>query len=92
VYVISRRGTTGAREDVPPEVRALVRRVRRVTPLPVAVGFGISRREHVAALAGVADGVVVGSALVECCERGRHGRKAIEAAARLARELKGAGG
>ena len=89
VYVISRRGTTGARQDVPVEVKALVRRVRRATPLPIAVGFGISRREHVEALAGVADGVVVGSALVECCERGRHGRKAIEAAARLVSELKG---
>ena len=90
VYVISRRGTTGAREDVPKEVRVLVRRVRRATPLPVAVGFGISRREHVEALRGVADGVVVGSALVECCERAGHGRQAIEVAVRLVRELKGA--
>jgi len=89
VYVISRRGTTGARQDVPVGVKALVRRVRRATPLPIAVGFGITRREHVEALAGVADGVVVGSALVECCERGRHGRKAIEAAARLVSELRG---
>jgi len=92
VYVISRRGTTGARQDVPAEVKALVRRVRRATPLPIAVGFGISRREHVEALRGTADGVVVGSALVECCERGRHGRKAIESAARLVRELKGMDG
>lgn len=89
VYVISRRGTTGARQDVPVEVKVLVRRVRRATPLPIAVGFGISRREHVEGLRGVADGVVVGSALVECCERGRHGRKAMEAAARLVSELKG---
>ncbi|MGH9804108.1 MAG: tryptophan synthase subunit alpha [Candidatus Acidiferrales bacterium] len=92
LYVISRRGTTGARQDVPAEVKALVRRVRRATRLPVAVGFGISRREHVEALRGVADGVVVGSALVECCERARHSRKAIEAAARLVRELKGTDG
>lgn len=92
VYVISRRGTTGARQDVPAEVRPLVRRVRRVTSLPIAVGFGISRREHVEALGGVADGVVVGSALVERCERARHTRKAIEAAARLVRELKGSDG
>jgi len=89
VYVISRRGTTGARQDVPAEVKALVRRVRRASRLPVAVGFGISRREHVEALRGIADGVVVGSALVECCERARHGRQALEAAARLVRELKG---
>jgi tryptophan synthase alpha chain len=89
VYVISRRGTTGQREDVPAEVRTLVQRVRRLTRLPVAVGFGISRPEHVASLRGVADGVVVGSAIVECCERAGHGAAAVEAAAHLARELKG---
>jgi tryptophan synthase alpha chain len=89
VYVISRRGTTGQREDFPSEVNALVKRVRRVTKLPVAVGFGISRREHVASLSGVADGVVVGSAIVECCERAGHGKKAVQAAAGLVRELKG---
>lgn len=90
VYVISRRGTTGQRKDVPSEVRALVKRVRRVTKLPVAVGFGIAQPEHVAALDGVADGVVVGSALVECCERAGHGSKALKAAQDLMRRLKGA--
>lgn len=89
VYVISRRGTTGQRQDVPVEVRALVKRVRRLTRLPVAVGFGISRPDHVASLRGIADGVVVGSAIVECCERAGHGAAGLKAAVRLANELKG---
>jgi len=89
VYVISRRGTTGVRADVPAEVKKLVARVRRVTRLPVAVGFGIARREQVQALEGVADGVVVGSALVECCERHKRPARALAAAARLVQSLKG---
>ncbi len=89
VYAISRRGTTGVREDVPADVGRLVKRLRRLTRLPVAVGFGISRREHVARLERVADGVVIGSALVECCEQHQHGPEALEAAGRLVRELKG---
>ncbi|MFQ5778311.1 MAG: tryptophan synthase subunit alpha [Terriglobia bacterium] len=88
LYVISRRGTTGMRAEVPGEVKELVKRVRRATALPLAVGFGISRPEHVAALDGVTDGVVVGSALVECCERHKHGPQALEAAAALATSLK----
>jgi tryptophan synthase alpha chain len=88
VYVIARRGTTGPRQEVPAEVGSLVKRVRRLTSLPVAVGFGISRPEHVAALKGVANGVVVGSALVECCERHGHGFKALEAVGQLVKELK----
>lgn len=89
VYVISRRGTTGPQPGLPSEVKSLVRRVRRYTRLPVAVGFGIARAEQVAALNGVADGVVVGSALVECCERAGHGEKGLESAAQLVQELKG---
>lgn len=89
VYVISRRGTTGPQASLPADVNSLVRRVRRYTRLPVAVGFGIARPEQVAALRGVADGVVVGSALVECCERAGHGKQALEAAVQLVRELKG---
>ncbi|MBI2956823.1 MAG: tryptophan synthase subunit alpha, partial [Acidobacteria bacterium] len=89
VYLISRRGVTGARADVPAEVRTVVKRLRRYTRLPVAVGFGIAQREQVAQLDGVAEGAVVGSALVECCERHGHSEQALAAAAALVRELKG---
>jgi len=89
VYLIARRGVTGAPTEVGGEIKGLVKRLRRSTRLPVAVGFGISRAEQVASLDGVADGVVVGSALVQCCEQAGHGQQALEAAAQLVRELKG---
>ena len=89
VYVIARRGVSGKQEKIPSEVKALVKRLRRLTPLPLAVGFGVSRSEHVSALGKFTDGVVVGSALVECCEQAGQGEAALDAAAALVRELKG---
>ena len=65
VYCVSVAGTTGARERLDPGLVDFLARVRRCTGLPLAVGFGISRREHVEALTGVADGVVVGSAIID---------------------------
>jgi tryptophan synthase alpha chain len=70
VYFISRLGVTGARPDAPPDLERHVRRLRAVTRLPVAVGFGISTPVHAAAAARWADGVVVGSALVEALGSG----------------------
>lgn len=65
VYLIARLGVTGASGQLDPGLAASVARVRAATALPVAVGFGISRPEQASAVAGLADGVVVGSALVE---------------------------
>src|SRR5262245_25492024 len=64
LYGISRLGVTGARDRVADGAEALVRRIRRHTDLPVALGFGISRPEHVAEVGAYADAAVVGSALV----------------------------
>jgi tryptophan synthase alpha chain len=64
VYCVSIAGVTGARQDLPPDLGDFLARVRRCTTLPLAVGFGISRREHVQSLAGLADGVVVASAIM----------------------------
>ena len=64
VYVLSVAGTTGERDELPPELAAHLARLRDRTGLPLAVGFGVSRPEHVAALRGKADGAIVGSALV----------------------------
>jgi tryptophan synthase alpha chain len=69
VYLISRLGVTGQRDDAPPDLERQVARLRRVTTLPIAVGFGISTPAQVRAAAAVADGVVVGSALVAALER-----------------------
>ena len=68
LYYISRTGVTGARSELREELAAEVRAVREVTDLPVAVGFGISTPEQARAVAAVADGVVVGSALVRTLE------------------------
>ena len=64
LYGISRLGVTGARDRVATGAEALVKRIRQHTDLPVALGFGISRPEHVAEVGAYADAAVVGSALV----------------------------
>lgn len=85
VYLISRLGVTGAREDAPPDLARQVARVRAVSRLPLAVGFGIGTPAQAAAAARVADGVVVGSALMDVLGAG-----GPAAAERLTRELAGA--
>lgn len=65
IYYISVAGITGARTALPDDLAANVRAVKKQTQTPVCVGFGISRPEQAAAVAGVADGVIVGSALVK---------------------------
>jgi tryptophan synthase alpha chain len=69
IYAVSRAGVTGARRDVSRDAERLVARVRKVSDLPVAVGFGISNAEQVAEVWSYADAVVVGSALVAEIER-----------------------
>jgi len=69
VYCVSRMGVTGARDQLPPDLAGLVGRIRAQTDRPVAVGFGISRPAHVAEVCHIADGAVVGSALVSLIER-----------------------
>src|SRR5207248_3648671 len=85
VYAVSRTGVTGARQQVAEDAQKLVLRLRRVTNLPVAVGFGISNAEQFAAVGEFADAVVVGSAIVETIERNR-GREAA-AVGELLRKL-----
>ena len=65
VYAVSRTGVTGAENEVPPEVGDLVARIQARTDRPVCVGFGISTPDHVRLVCHVADGAVVGSALVK---------------------------
>jgi len=64
LYLISRTGVTGAKDALPDDLPALLRRSRAVTQLPIAVGFGISLPGHVSVLGGLADAAVIGSALV----------------------------
>lgn len=64
VYAVSRTGVTGSASSAPPEVKTLVGRLRTCTNLPICVGFGISKPEHVRMVCDVADGAVLGSWLV----------------------------
>jgi len=88
VYAVSRTGVTGARQQLAEDARKLVRRLRRITKLPIAVGFGISNAEQFAEVGGFADAVVVGSAIVETIERNR-GRREAEAVGELIGRLTG---
>jgi tryptophan synthase alpha chain len=65
VYAVSVTGVTGARKDLPEELSSFLASLRKVTSKPVCVGFGISTREHAELLAPQADGVIIGSAIVE---------------------------
>jgi tryptophan synthase alpha chain len=84
VYCVSVAGVTGARSELSSDLPAYLARVRRCTPLPLAVGFGISRREHIEALAGIADGAVSASAIMQlvsdtpAAERTRAVREYVE--------------
>jgi tryptophan synthase alpha chain len=75
VYAVSRTGVTGARQQLASDAQKLVRRLRRVTRLPIAVGFGISTAAQFADVGEFADAVVVGSAIVDAIEKNR-GREA----------------
>ena len=84
VYLISRLGVTGVRDDLPAELPETVKRLREAATLPVCVGFGVSRPEHAASVARIADGVVVGSAMV------RAAGESVETAAALTASLRAA--
>ncbi len=92
LYLISRTGTTGEREEVPTSARTLVERARRFTGLPLAVGFGLSTADQVRQVQAVADAAVVGSAVVHAIEGRYHsgGAAAIEDFVRWLKEGTGA--
>jgi tryptophan synthase alpha chain len=79
---------TGARRELPVGLEHAVARLRRQTSTPVACGFGISTPEHAATVARFADGVIVGSALVERIGAAPSPREAIESAAEFVRTLR----
>ena len=80
IYYVSREGVTGVRDQLAGGIPEAVARIRRHSALPVAVGFGISTRAQVAQVAACADGVVVGSALVNVVRDGLGDRAGIAAA------------
>jgi tryptophan synthase alpha chain len=82
IYLISRLGVTGARDDIAAELPATIERLRRAVALPICVGFGVSTAAQARRIGMLADGVVVGSALVHAASQ------SVEAAAALVGELR----
>lgn len=85
VYLVSVTGTTGARSCLPPDLPDFIQRVRAATRKPLAVGFGVSTPQQVRAVGTLADGVIVGSALIQAMERG-----GLSGAATFVADLRGA--
>jgi tryptophan synthase alpha chain len=88
LYYVSLTGVTGARTQLASGIEEGVARVRRLSEVPVCVGFGVSKPEHAREIGRFADGVVVGSALVARIESAKSPEDAVDAAARLVAELK----
>lgn len=82
VYCVAVAGTTGARDTVAPELLNQLRWLRSETSLPLCVGFGISQPEHLAPLKGLADGAIVGSAIVRRLQDVAEGKLAADQAVR----------
>ena len=85
VYLISRLGVTGIRDQLPTDLPETIQRLRSATDLPICVGFGVSRPEQAQAVAALADGVVVGSAIVRAA--GESVQTAVDLAASLRRAI-----
>jgi tryptophan synthase alpha chain len=91
LYGISRLGVTGARAAVAAGAIDLAERIRRETPLPVALGFGVSHPDHVREIGRAADAAVVGSALVQVIADAGAGERLVPAVESFVRWLKGVG-
>lgn len=85
VYCVSSLGVTGVRQDIETDLAAMIEEVRKVTDIPCAVGFGISTPEQGAEISQVADGIIVGSAIVRLIEE--HGRDSSEAVYEYVKEM-----
>ena len=88
VYLVSSLGVTGMRSEIKTDLASIVEAIRRNTEIPCAIGFGISTPERAARMAGLADGVIVGSAIVRLIEK--YGRQAPEYVGRYVKEMKDA--
>jgi tryptophan synthase alpha chain len=88
LYYVSLTGVTGARDEVAEGVEESVRAIQRIADVPICVGFGVSIPDHARRVGAFADGVVVGSALVDRIDRAATPDEAVEAAAEFIADLK----
>ena len=87
IYYVSLTGTTGARKELPKDLSASLRLIKRSTNKPVCVGFGISRPGQVKAISRLADGVIVGSAIIKTIEKNIGKQKLVENVGKFVRRL-----
>jgi tryptophan synthase alpha chain len=87
VYAVSRAGVTGARTEMSDDAETLVKRIRKYTDLPVAVGFGISNAEQIEEVCRYADAAVIGSAIVKEIERSNGSANAVQNVREFVRKL-----
>jgi tryptophan synthase alpha chain len=92
VYYVSLTGVTGARDSISSDIGASIAEIREVTSMPVCVGFGISKPEHVREVSRFADGVIVGSALMGLIEKGLQEPECVAHVGVFVRELREAAG
>ena len=76
VYIVSSLGVTGVRQDITTDIAAIVRKIREVTDVAAAVGFGIATPQQAREMAAISDGAIVGSAVVQII--GEHGKNCLE--------------
>jgi tryptophan synthase alpha chain len=89
LYAVSRTGVTGETQELSAELRGFISNLRKVTDIPIAVGFGVSQPEHVKAVWQVADAAVVGSALVREIEKNIGHVDLVERIAHFTKWLRG---
>jgi tryptophan synthase alpha chain len=87
IYYVSLTGTTGVRKDMPVEIQKKLKTVKRITNKPVCVGFGISGPEQVRAISKMADGVIVGSAIIKIIEKNISNKDLIKKVGRFVKRL-----
>jgi tryptophan synthase alpha chain len=87
IYYVSLTGVTGARKKLPKDIKENVKRIKNLTDTPVCVGFGISKPQHALSITNIADGVIVGSAIINIIEKNKNGNF-IEKVYRFAKSLR----
>jgi tryptophan synthase alpha chain len=88
VYLVSVAGVTGARKSLPPNLSAWIKQVKKDSRLPVSVGFGISNIVQARYVSQVADGVIIGSAIIDIIKSSFDSRKAVNKAGKFIRQLR----
>jgi len=88
IYCVSLTGVTGARKELPKDIAAYLKRVRRITSKPLVVGFGVSTAQHVKQLKPLSDGIIVASAIIKIYSKAKDERQGLQNVDALVKGLK----